>query len=254
VLTLTVLGCDGSHAGPGGLDPQRAGVGAGAGSGYLVRWWPTRTAVWVDAGPGTFAALQRAMAPDGLSAIVLSHRHRDHTSDLAGFAEQARWSHRPGEPPVPVLAPAEVVAELRHLGGGALAWTAVADGAETLVGPLRLRFARTDHEPETLALRLEAPGRRLGYSADTGPGWSASALGRDLDLLLCEATYSAAEERIGVHLSGRQAGRMARAAGARRLVITHRWAALPAAAVRREAEEAFGGPVGQAVPGRGYSL
>gem|GEM_PF-4664493 len=60
-MTLTVLGCDGSYPGPSGL---AGGQGSsGAASGYLVRSWGSGTALWVDAGPGTFANLQRFLDP-----------------------------------------------------------------------------------------------------------------------------------------------------------------------------------------------
>ena len=49
-------------------------------------------------------------------------------------------------------------------------------------------------------------------------------------------------------MSGRQAGATATAAGARRLVVTHLWPTIPAAAVEREAADAFGGPVDLARP------
>ena len=58
--TLTVLGCDGSFAGPGG-----------AGSGYLMR--SAAATIWLDAGPGTFARLQEVIFPGVIDAIVLSH-------------------------------------------------------------------------------------------------------------------------------------------------------------------------------------
>jgi ribonuclease BN (tRNA processing enzyme) len=106
----------------------------------------------------------------------------------------------------------------------------------------------------TLAVRVEGDGSTLGYSADSGPGWSLEALGTGLDLALCEATYTKDHEGTAGHMSGREAGRTARAAGARRLVVTHRWPTISAPALKAEAEEAFGGPVGQAAIGHGYSL
>ena len=49
-----------------------------------------------------------------------------------------------------------------------------------------------------------ADGTSLAYSADTGPGGRSSALGRGLDLALCEATYGTDEEAAGIqHLIGR---------------------------------------------------
>jgi ribonuclease BN (tRNA processing enzyme) len=243
-LTLTVLGCDGSHAGPGG-----------AASGYLVRSWASGTTLWVDAGPGTFANLQRFCDPRSIDAIVLSHEHPDHWSDVVGFVVAAQYTLGWDRAPVPVFAPAAVEgASGLAEAAGILAWDAVGDGEGREVGGLRLSFSQTDHGPVTLALRLEGHGAALGYSADSGPDWALSALGTGLDLALCEATYTKEHEGTAQHMSGRQAGSTAKAAGARRLVVTHRWPTIAADALGAEAAEAFGAPVTQAVIGHGYSL
>lgn len=242
--SLTVLGCDGSHPGPGG-----------AGSGYLLRHWPSGGAVWLDAGPGTLARLQQYTDPLALTAIVLTHRHVDHWSDVQSFLVAARWTMGMSGPPIPLYCAPGIRPLVEQDPGGVVEWHEVGDGAEVRVGALAMRFSRTDHPPETLAVRVDVDGRSLGYSADTGPGWRLSALGPGLDLALCEATWTAPfESRQPGHMSGREAGRSAREAGARRLVITHRWAKVPAEAVHAEAAEAFGGPVEQAEPGRGFSL
>ena len=68
-LTLTVLGCSGSYAGPGD-----------ACSGYLVR--AGDTAVVLDLGPGTFANLQAHVDPAEVDGLVLTHEHPDHWVDL----------------------------------------------------------------------------------------------------------------------------------------------------------------------------
>ena len=94
MLTLTVLGCDGSHVGAGG-----------AASGYLVRSWTTGTTVWLDAGPGTFANLQLFCDPASLDAIVLSHEHSDHWSDIAGFVTAAHHTLGSARAPVPGTVP-----------------------------------------------------------------------------------------------------------------------------------------------------
>ena len=243
MLTLTVLGCDGSHAGAGG-----------AASGYLVRSWTSGTTVWLDAGPGTFANLQRYCDPLSLDAIVLSHEHGDHWSDISGFVTAARHTLDWKRSPVPVLAAPGVQARLGKEAEGILDWRTVGDGEGADVGGVRMRFSRTDHGPVTLAVRLEGDNRTLGYSADSGPGWSLGALGSGLDLALCEATYTKDHEGTAQHMSGRQAGRTAKAAGARRLVVTHRGPTIAAGDVQSEAADAFGGPVAQAAVGRGYSL
>ena len=243
MLSLTVLGCDGSHAGAGG-----------AASGYLVRSWTSGTTVWLDAGPGTFANLQRYCDPATLDAIVLSHEHSDHWSDINGFVTAAQHTLDWRRSPVPVLAAPGVRERVGKEAEGILRWKSVGDGESTTVGGFGLRFSRTDHGPVTLAVALEGDGATLGYSADSGPGWALSALGSGLDLVLCEATYTKDHEGTLLHMSAREAGRSAREARAKRLVVTHRWPTVSAAAVLAEAAEAFGGPVSQAAVGRGYSL
>ena len=96
-------------------------------------------------------------------------------------------------------------------------------------------------------MRNDGGGRSLGYSADTGPAWSVAALGPDLDLALCEATFLSEQEGIAQHLSGRQAGASAREAGAGRLLLTHIWPTIDSERSRAEAKESYGGPVEVAV-------
>jgi ribonuclease BN (tRNA processing enzyme) len=233
-LSLTVLGCDGSWVGPGG-----------AGSSYLVR---TPTAVVVlDCGPGSFARLQEAVDPGSVTAVLLSHHHPDHWTDLHTLATHARLVL---DREVDVYAPPDLADRTGLVREDALRWHTVTGGDEVRIGDLSATFRRTEHVADTLAVRLEAGGRVLGYSADSGPGWPLAELGDDLDLVLCEATYTAADEGTAHHMSGRQAGTQARVSGAGRLMVTHRWPSVAASAVAAEATAAFGRPVEQAVIGR----
>jgi ribonuclease BN (tRNA processing enzyme) len=239
-LTLTVLGCDGSWPGPGG-----------AGSGYLVSSASSR--ILLDAGPGTFANLQLRCDPASLDAVVITHAHTDHWTDLYGFDAHARFVlERTG---IPLIGPGELKERARDLAARAtFDWRIVATGDTVEMGDLRCSFSRTDHPVETLAVRIESSGRALGYSADSGPGWELAHLGTDLDLALCEATYSVEHEGTMGHLSGRQAGSQARDAGAGRLVITHRWPTVDEGVVGAEARTAFGAAVEHASIGAEFVL
>ena len=107
------------------------------------------------------------------------------------------------------------------------------DGDAVTIGALACSFRRTEHTFETLAVRVDGGGRTLGYSADTGPGFSLAELGTGLDLVLAEATYTFEHEGTADHMSGRQAGAQARRAGAKRLVVTHRWPTIDPAVAGR---------------------
>lgn len=251
-LTLTVLGCDGGYPGTGG-----------AASGYLVRG--AGTTLWLDAGPGTLANLQRHVSLDELDAVVLSHEHPDHRSDVEGLDVAlslggSLGKARPGSPSrgadrgpeqssLPVYAPAGLAGQIYHGASTGLAWHEVADGDRIRVGGLTLFFSRTDHGPPTLAVRVDGDGACLGYSADSGPGWSLQALGEGLDLALCEATYCVDDEGSSQHMSARQAAASAIEAGAARLLLTHRWPTVSAQEVFEEASAVWGRPAEQAYIG-----
>jgi ribonuclease BN (tRNA processing enzyme) len=233
--TLTVLGCDGSYPGP-----------RGAASGYLVS--AGATTLWLDAGPGTFAELQVHCDPASLGAVVLSHEHSDHWTDVESLGS---WLLCRGGGPVPVYAPAGLAERSAFASQGVFDWHVVEPDEELTVGEITCRFAATDHGPTTLATGLEAIGgsSALVYSADTGAAWSPEVFGAPIGTLLCDATFTRADEGRLRHLSGRQAGAMARAARVDRLVVTHRWPTVSAQALADEASTAFGAAVGQAAPG-----
>jgi len=239
-FSLTVLGCDGSYPGPGG-----------ACSGYLLR--AGGFAAWMDAGSGTLANLQAHIGLGDLGAVVLSHGHPDHWSDLEGLYVAFRYFL--GRAGFPVYAP-EGLRELmtgEHR-DGTFDWRVVGDGDTAQVGPYQWSWSRTDHPVETLASRVEAGGRTLGYSADTAPGWELARLGPGIHLALVEASLAAGSEGTMPHLSARQAGAAAAAAQAGRLVITHLPPPLDRHQAQAEAAGAFGGPVEVAEVGRTWAV
>ena len=237
--TVTVLGCDGSFTGPGG-----------AASGYLVK--TAAATIWLDAGPGTFARLQEICFPGTVDAVILTHEHPDHWTDLESFAVWSR--HQNATEPCLVLAPPGL-RERSYFGDDrSLDWRVIEPSSRIDLHDLRCSFRATDHGPPTLAVRIEkshgSPDDKVfAYSADTGPDWSAEELGDDIGLFLCEASYTKDREGDFRHLSGRQAGIMAAGAGVGELVVTHRWPTVSAEALGLEAAEAFGRPVYQAAPG-----
>jgi len=241
-LRVTVLGASGSYPAPGG-----------ACSGYLVE--AAGTAVWLDAGSGTFANLQRHVDPRSLEGVILSHAHPDHWTDLLGYQVVLRYFHeRKG---VPAFGPADLHVLLEAIHGPTgpqLDWTSVSDGMTARVGGMDLAFSRTDHQGETYAVRIDADGASFGYSADTGKGWALSALGPGLDLALCEATLPPEDAGSIPHLTAAEAGAAARAAGARRVVLTHFMPGVDREQAQALGSEAFGAPVEVATEGASFEV
>lgn len=236
-LTVTVLGCDGSFPGPGG-----------AGSGYLLSCEGTH--VWLDAGPGTLANLQLHLSLAQVDAVVVTHEHIDHWSDLEHFGVATKYVVP--RAPVPLYCEADLPSLMRTPAKDQFELHRIGPRSRMDIGALSFTFSRTDHSVETVAVRVDGGGRSLGYSADSGPGWGFDELGPGLDLALCEATFLSEREGSLPHMSARQAGLNARDAGVRRLVLTHLWPGVDRDAARAEAAAAFGGPVELAEIGREF--
>ena len=242
-LSVTVLGCDGSYAGPGG-----------ACSGYLIS--TNNTHVWVDCGPGTLANLQQHLDPHDLTAIVVSHSHPDHWAELpVAYNALGYYFDRRA---IPVYGTTDTRERLRGAKGGSFdevyTWHTITDRSSFEIDDVQLSCAVTDHPVETLALRITTGGTTIGYTADTGSAWSVGTLGSDLDLLLCEATFP--DERAGEfpHLTASEAGAAARVAGVDRLVLTHLLPGTNHDVARDRAAEAFGRDVEIATTHARYDL
>lgn len=71
---------------------------------------------------------------------------------------------------------------------------------------------------------VDRPGRSMAFVMDTRLCDAALELARGVDLLVCESTFLDADRDLAgryMHMTARQAGELAAAAGARRLVLTH---------------------------------
>ena len=258
-MRLTVLGCSGS--GPGPTAPA---------SGYLITAGDTR--LLLDLGNGSFGVLQRHLDPWLLDAVVLSHLHADHCADMANLVVHRRYHPlRPAAvAPLPVFGPADTATRLALAYAASpeergltdlsdvLVFRKAADGG--MIVDVTLRTAPVDHPVEAYAVRVEHEGRSLVYSGDTGPCAALVELAAGADVLLCEASWPHVvpgrwtEPPGGLHMSGRQAGEHAAAAGVGRLLLTHVPTWCDPAALLAEAQERFDGPVELVAPDATYEI
>lgn len=215
--TATVLGRYGSHPAPGG-----AGRGL-----LLLAGDGGAAAVLVGCGSGVAGRLGYALRSLGdLAAVVLPDLRPDHACDLwsvgSAAAAAARGGRRRGLLPVYAY------------GRPPAAWTAlhrpgVLDvrrfAAEDTVraGGWTFRFAPLEHPWPTLALRAEHPGGgALGWVGPGRAGAEARALLAGVRLLLVDAGGPAEDdEGLDGGMAPEDAGALAAAAGALRLLLCH---------------------------------
>ena len=258
-MRMTVLGKSPSYTDAGG-----------ACSGYLVE--ADGTVVLLDCGNGVFAKLRSFVDYVDVDAVVISHLHADHVLDLVPFAYALVYA--PRQQPVPVDRWPGTDTPARpalHVPPGARDFFRRVVGAwgdedliekafelreydpddDLEIGTIRVRFAPVPHFAPTNAVELTADGSgRIVYGADHRPSDEVVRFAQDADLLLLEATLPR-PERDGVrgHMTPAEAGEHARAARAKRLVLTHMSDEMDALWAYNCARDAFGGPCQVAAEG-----
>ncbi len=206
----------------------------------------------LDCGPTVPHMLVKAgFRPEALDTVALSHTHGDHMLGLPILLHDMLVARRTG--PLTLLLPAGAapvvrsVVEFSFPGFWEKAPFEVAfkelDGERAAPRvPGSPKAALTIHGVPCYGLRLGP----LCYSADTAPCERVVALARGCALLLHEASADASREeaanRYG-HSSARQAGEVARAAGAERLVLVHLGPGPSSTALESEARGVFEGSV-----------
>lgn len=249
-MDLTVLGSSASSPAAGN-----------ACAGYLVR--QSDTEILLDCGSGVLGKLRQFTEVERLSAIVISHFHPDHYLDLIPMRYGLRYGPRPGATPAPkprVLVPPGGIAFLERLGQALRGSAQFFNTSFTIdeydpativtVGAFTLAFQRTTHDEPAWACAVQGT-HRLVYTADTQASSDLERFAAGADLLLCESTYPAdiADLPSANHLSAADAGRLARAAGVRSLMLTHFWPGIELGRFAAEGAAAFGAPVMLAEPG-----
>ena len=205
--------------------------------------------VALDLGTGTLSNLQRHVRHERVGAVLITHEHLDHCLDLYPLTV-ARAFHPEPLIPLPLYAPPGVferiaaledeegveemrqLFDVRHFEPG--------EGFE--VGPLQVSTRLLPHMVPNAGLRVEAGGRAVMYTGDTGPSEEIEELARDADLLVAECSWLEPNEDLGpIHLTAAQAGEHAARAGAGTLLLAHFWPGLDRDAARDQAAAAFPG-------------
>lgn len=222
-MQLTILGCSGSLGAPG--NPA---------SSYVISV-PGETDVVMDFGPGALAAMQERFDP-AAAHVVFSHLHADHCSDFPSLLVWRRY--HPTAPATErhrLIGPSYAPEHFGHMsadGPGKLddisdtfdftAWRA--GQPEHVSGLTITPFDVVHPAQESHALRIEDDNEKvITFSGDSG--WTPTLIdaARAADLFLCEAAWGATSEgkTESMHLSGREAGRIAQQAGVKTLVLVH---------------------------------
>jgi ribonuclease BN (tRNA processing enzyme) len=216
-------------------------------------------AMLIDASSGTVLLRQLEATSIPLQAVrhlFISHRHFDHAGGLAPLLTALASLREASITVHATPGTLEVLREVLELTipgvegwlGERLSWGELDPGKPARAGDAEVTPFEVDHGLECVGFRVEQGGSAIVYTADTRPCPTVVDYARATDLLIHEA-YGLEDDAKRAHAFGHstaaEAGRVAREAGAERLVLTHLRASrfVDPAELAAEAASAFGGPV-----------
>lgn len=244
-MKLTILGSSGSVGAP--HNPA---------SGYLVTV-DNSPALLVDIGPGVLGSLQKVHDPCD-AHVAFSHLHADHCLDFPSLMVWRRYHpFAPAKGRNLCLGPSGTLSHLGPLSADSpgevddmsdtFAFEAWRTGEAHLIDRLSVTPFEAVHPVEAYSLRIteHTSQKTIAYSGDTGWTDQLVECARDADVFLCEATWCAGEGDFppGMHLTGAEAGRAARLAGVKRLILVHIPPWGDEEATLAAAREEFDGPI-----------
>jgi len=228
-MILTVVGVTGSMSGP--ASPASCYLLQAEGTDSLGL--PHTYSVVFDLGPGSFGQIWNYTDPTKLDAVVLSHLHADHCSDIVSMQVHRRWHPRGELGPIPVYAPKGVKDRVRGLDGfsprddfsSEFEFHHIKQGREFNVGPLQIKPFAAWHSVPAFSFRVTGPGKNgqavFTYSGDSDECDTLVQAATNSDLFLSECGFTREDEIRGIHMSGDRAGRVAQNSGTSKLVLTH---------------------------------
>jgi ribonuclease BN (tRNA processing enzyme) len=211
-MKLTILGASGAFP-----------LASTATSGYLLEIDGHH--ILIDCGSGVLSRLQEHIRLDQLEAIILTHLHADHTSDLGVLKyamDLTRKYHGPIGP-IPLYAPSTPEPLAAALASpGNLELHTIRDGQSFTLFGATIQCLLMAHPVETLGLRISKDGKVLATTADTIPCANLQPLLHEADLAMMD---SALLERLRtpamVHLTAAECGQIATENAVRQLLLIH---------------------------------
>jgi ribonuclease BN (tRNA processing enzyme) len=256
-VLLTVLGCSGSVPGPNAPT-----------SGYLLE--SEGFLLGLELGHGTLATLMAIRDPLDMDALVFSHLHPDHCADFAALTVLRRYHPAPSRDArthrLPVYAPSEAPSRFVAAYSPDEAERAIEDLSDVYefraltestvhIGPFEVRSIRAVHPCESYSFRFSSGGRSIAYTGDTGAFDRLADLASGVDVLLSEASWTHADDRPPeLHMSGTEAGELAKRSDAARLLLTHLSPFSDSQAILSEARAAFPGEIALVRQGTSYRI
>jgi ribonuclease BN (tRNA processing enzyme) len=200
-----------------------------------------------------------------ITHIALTHFHADHVGDLPLLVMAWRWGQLPPRAePVTLYGPPGTGAFMEKMAAVYGGWLLnpgfpftvrelAVDEVVRFSETLRLTMHPVPHTPESVAYCIDEGGRRIVYTGDTSFDEAIGEWAADCDLLLTECSLPD-NMAVKEHLTPSQAGALAAAVKAKRLVLTHFYPPVENVDIEAEVLAHYAGPVLLATDGWSIEL
>ncbi len=215
------------------------------------------TTLLIDSAAGTLRQLVRAGIPyDSVDYILYTHLHPDHVGEFVPFIFATKYA--PGykrTTPVTIFAAEGFKQFHEALKKGFGEWVEpepekviieeipVHLPSSIQIPPLTIKCAHTLHTPQSLVYRIESPdGTSAVFSGDTDYCSEIIELAQGADILVLECA-SPEHKKVQGHLTPSEAGKIAREAGVKKLVLTHFYPECDDSDMLTECKRIYDGPI-----------
>ncbi|MNI02390.1 ribonuclease Z [compost metagenome] len=211
-MKITILG-------PWGAYPKAGEATAG----YLLEHEGEK--ILIDCGSGVLSRLQFYIDLHELTAVYITHTHYDHIADLGclQYACLIDTDLNRRTKPLPIYLAAEdrdVIHAYRSMSGSEIISFCEPDTFD--IHGLKLSFIKTYHGVFCLAIKAEAGGKTVVYTADTCYDHSFVPFCYEADLLIAETSfYAEFNARNYGHMNAQEVGILGRTANVKKLALTH---------------------------------
>lgn len=229
-MKLTILGNNGPY--------PKAG---GACSGYLLEEGETK--VLIDCGNGVLSNFFKISDFEKLDAIILSHLHSDHVSDILVLKYAIGIKKIKGiyKGTLPLYTPMDDMDLVNRLNYNDSFEIIPIDGNKTIkIKDINIEFKKMIHPVETYSIKATNEKKIFVYSSDTSYNEELIDFAQNADLFLCESGILKEDKNEETaHLTPGEAGDIASKAKVKRLVLTHFWPEYRLDKILKEGKETF---------------
>ncbi len=240
IMKLTIIGC--WHAYP------KQGE---ATSGYLLEY--DNYHLLIDCGSGVVSQLQTFVPVEELDAVILSHYHHDHMTDVGvlQYASLINGYQGKTKVPLPIYGHNQDKEKFNQLSYPPHVVSIPYQPNKPIdIVPFTISFLQTKHPVPCYAMRIVQGKKTFVYTADTSYMEELAEFAHNCDLLLAESsTYEDQDLSKFGHMTSKEAATLAAKANAKQLVLTHLPHFGDVTQLVEEAKKYYKGTVQLAAPG-----